>query len=146
MLEKIQETAAYLQSVMKTKPETAIILGTGLGSLVNEITEKYEVEYKDIPNFPLSTDHPHPAPEFQKGLPECRYSCPWGLQWAEKSWNASAVEPRSIGLFSVPCSHFLSFVGYHKDNCPFTAENLPFRQLRNLGFRGIIIQKYKTPD
>ena len=48
-----------MQSVMKTKPETAIILGTGLGSLVNEITEKYEVEYKDIPNFPLSTVEGH---------------------------------------------------------------------------------------
>ena len=59
MLQKIQETAAYLQSVMKTKPETAIILGTGLGSLVNEITEKYEIEYKDIPNFPLSTVEGH---------------------------------------------------------------------------------------
>lgn len=59
MLEKIKETAAFLQSVMKTKPETAIILGTGLGSLVNEITEKYEVQYKDIPNFPLSTVEGH---------------------------------------------------------------------------------------
>ena len=59
MLEKIHETAAYLQSVMKTKPETAIILGTGLGSLVNEITDKYEIEYKDIPNFPLSTVEGH---------------------------------------------------------------------------------------
>jgi purine-nucleoside phosphorylase len=44
---------------MKTKPETAIILGTGLGSLVNEITDKYEVQYKDIPNFPLSTVEGH---------------------------------------------------------------------------------------
>lgn len=44
---------------MKTSPETAIILGTGLGSLVNEITEKYEIEYKDIPNFPLSTVEGH---------------------------------------------------------------------------------------
>ena len=44
---------------MTTKPETAIILGTGLGSLVNEITEKYEIEYKDIPNFPLSTVEGH---------------------------------------------------------------------------------------
>ena len=59
MLEKIKETAAFLQSVMKTKPETAIILGTGLGSLVNEITDKYEVQYKDIPNFPLSTVEGH---------------------------------------------------------------------------------------
>ena len=34
-------------------------MGTGLGSLVNEITDKYEIEYKDIPNFPLSTVEGH---------------------------------------------------------------------------------------
>ena len=44
---------------MTTAPETAIILGTGLGSLVNEITDKYEIEYKEIPNFPLSTVEGH---------------------------------------------------------------------------------------
>ena len=44
---------------MTTAPETAIFLGTGLGSLVNEITDKYEIEYKDIPNFPLSTVEGH---------------------------------------------------------------------------------------
>ena len=59
MLQKIQETAAFLKGKMKTSPETAIILGTGLGSLVNEITDKYEIEYKDIPNFPLSTAEGH---------------------------------------------------------------------------------------
>ncbi|MBR3941367.1 MAG: purine-nucleoside phosphorylase [Bacteroidaceae bacterium] len=59
MLQRIQETAAFLKGKMKTSPETAIILGTGLGSLVNEITEKYEIEYKDIPNFPLSTVEGH---------------------------------------------------------------------------------------
>ena len=32
MLERIQETAAYLKGKMHTHPETAIILGTGLGS------------------------------------------------------------------------------------------------------------------
>ena len=53
MLEKIQETAAYLKSKMHTQPETAIILGTGLGSLAGEITEKYEIKYEDIPNFPV---------------------------------------------------------------------------------------------
>lgn len=30
MLEKIQETAAFLKEKMHTNPETAIILGTGL--------------------------------------------------------------------------------------------------------------------
>ena len=59
MLEKIQETAAYLKGKMHTSPETAIILGTGLGSLANGITEKYEIKYSDIPNFPISTVEGH---------------------------------------------------------------------------------------
>ena len=59
MLERIQETAAYLKGKMHTRPETAIILGTGLGSLAGEITEKYEIKYEDIPNFPVSTVEGH---------------------------------------------------------------------------------------
>lgn len=56
---KIQETANFLRSKMHTQPETAIILGTGLGSLVHEITDAYEISYKDIPNFPISTVEGH---------------------------------------------------------------------------------------
>lgn len=59
MLEQIKETALYLKGKMHTKPETAIILGTGLGSLVDEITEKYEIPYQSIPNFPVSTVEGH---------------------------------------------------------------------------------------
>ncbi len=59
MLQKIKETAEFLKAKMTTAPETAIILGTGLGSLVNEITDKYEIKYEDIPNFPLSTVEGH---------------------------------------------------------------------------------------
>ena len=59
MLERIQETADFLKSKIHTHPETAIILGTGLGSLVNEITDKYEIGYETIPNFPISTVEGH---------------------------------------------------------------------------------------
>ena len=59
MLEKIQETAIYLKGKISSHPETAIILGTGLGSLVHDITDKYEIDYKDIPNFPISTVEGH---------------------------------------------------------------------------------------
>ena len=59
MLERIQETAEFLRNRMHTNPETAIILGTGLGSLVGEITEKYEISYQDIPHFPVSTVEGH---------------------------------------------------------------------------------------
>ena len=44
---------------MTTSPKTAIILGTGLGQLAEEITESYEFSYSDIPNFPVSTVEGH---------------------------------------------------------------------------------------
>ena len=59
MLERIQETASFLKERMHTRPETAIILGTGLGSLAADITDKYEIRYEDIPYFPLSTVEGH---------------------------------------------------------------------------------------
>ena len=59
MLEKIKKTADFLKERMHIQPETAIILGTGLGSLANEITEKYEIKYEEIPNFPVSTVEGH---------------------------------------------------------------------------------------
>jgi purine-nucleoside phosphorylase len=44
---------------MTTSPKTAIILGTGLGQLASEITDKTEIPYSDIPNFPVSTVEGH---------------------------------------------------------------------------------------
>ena len=59
MYEKIQETASWLKARMKTNPKTAIILGTGLGQLASEITDKLEIPYSQIPNFPVSTVEGH---------------------------------------------------------------------------------------
>jgi purine-nucleoside phosphorylase len=44
---------------MTTSPTTAIILGTGLGQLASEITDKLEFPYEEIPNFPVSTVEGH---------------------------------------------------------------------------------------
>lgn len=59
MYGKIQETASWLRQRMTTSPETAIILGTGLGQLASEITDAYEFPYSEIPNFPISTVEGH---------------------------------------------------------------------------------------
>ncbi|MCI6861943.1 MAG: purine-nucleoside phosphorylase, partial [Prevotella sp.] len=40
-------------------PTTAIVLGTGLGQLASEIDIVWEMPYKDIPNFPVSTVEGH---------------------------------------------------------------------------------------
>ncbi|NDV70438.1 purine-nucleoside phosphorylase [Dysgonomonas sp. 25] len=59
MLEKIQETAAFIKSKVTSVPDMAIILGTGLGDLVKEITITSEIPYQEIPNFPVSTVEGH---------------------------------------------------------------------------------------
>ena len=59
MYKKIQETASWLMERMTTTPTTAIVLGTGLGQLASEITDKTEFPYSEIPHFPVSTVEGH---------------------------------------------------------------------------------------
>ncbi len=59
MLEQIKETANFLAEKINTKPEVGIILGTGLGGLVDEIKINHSISYEDIPNFPVSTVEGH---------------------------------------------------------------------------------------
>ncbi len=59
MLEQIKTTAKYIQNKISDSPEVGIILGTGLGGLVNEINIKHSINYEDIPNFPVSTVEGH---------------------------------------------------------------------------------------
>ena len=59
MLEKLKETIEYLESRISLKPEIGIILGTGLGGLVNEIDIHHTIPYEFIPNFPVSTVQGH---------------------------------------------------------------------------------------
>ncbi len=55
MLENIRQSVEFIQKRIKSKPEVGIILGTGLGGLVNEIETETTIPYGDIPNFPVST-------------------------------------------------------------------------------------------
>lgn len=54
-ISKFKESSDYIQSRTNVKPSIGIILGTGLGGLVKEINIIDEIDYKDIPHFPLST-------------------------------------------------------------------------------------------
>ena len=60
MLDKINSTADFIRTrVTGDMPKTAIILGTGLGALVDYIDDKQYIPYTDIPNFPVSTVEGH---------------------------------------------------------------------------------------
>lgn len=52
---QLQETLLFLKEKGVNNPEVGIVLGTGLGKLVNEIKIIVEVAYSDIPNFPIAT-------------------------------------------------------------------------------------------
>ena len=54
-----QETVDFIKSKVTDIPKIAIILGSGLGSLSDEIENKVTISYKDIPNFPVSTVEGH---------------------------------------------------------------------------------------
>lgn len=60
MLEQINfTTKSILEKTNNFRPEVGIILGTGLGGLVKEISAEYIIPYEEIPNFPVSTVEGH---------------------------------------------------------------------------------------
>ena len=61
MTDRITESVDYLRSKGFCEPEVGIILGTGLGKLVDDVEVEQEASYNHIPNFPTATV------EFHKG-------------------------------------------------------------------------------
>jgi purine-nucleoside phosphorylase len=59
MLNEINETVQFIQSMYATKPSVGIVLGSGLGSFADEIDIECEIPYSDIPYFPVSTVKGH---------------------------------------------------------------------------------------
>jgi len=59
MLKKINETVSFIKNKTGFQPEVAIILGTGLGGMVNDVETFMTLSYEKIPNFPVSTAPGH---------------------------------------------------------------------------------------
>jgi purine-nucleoside phosphorylase len=53
--ETLQHTTNFLIEKGFNNPEIGIVLGTGLGQLVNHIAIEAEINYTEIPNFPVAT-------------------------------------------------------------------------------------------
>ena len=59
LLKMIDETLEVIREKTEDEYPIGIILGTGLGGLVNEIKVEHEIDYADLPHFPLSTVESH---------------------------------------------------------------------------------------
>lgn len=55
MLEKYKQTADFIRNIIGETPDFAIVLGSGLGKLQDEVQAIHVLDYKDIPNFPQTT-------------------------------------------------------------------------------------------
>ena len=58
-MDKFLETVNYIKQQVNNLPKIAIILGSGLGTLADDIENQTVIPYKDIPNFPISTVKGH---------------------------------------------------------------------------------------
>jgi len=56
---QVKEALTVIRKHTDFKPEIAITLGTGLGSLAKEIKQAVKIPYADIPHFPVSTVETH---------------------------------------------------------------------------------------
>jgi purine-nucleoside phosphorylase len=59
MLTAINEAVSFIKNRIDQTPETAIILGSGLGKIVDQLEVECAIDYASIPHFPVSTVEGH---------------------------------------------------------------------------------------
>ena len=57
--ERVKESADYISEKISVVPDIAVILGSGLGGLVDVMEDKTVIPYAEIPNFPQISVHGH---------------------------------------------------------------------------------------
>lgn len=59
LLHQLKETTAFIKTKYTAQPAIGIVLGSGLGNFINEIEVELEIDYSDLPHFPVSTVKGH---------------------------------------------------------------------------------------
>ena len=93
---KIQDAAKYVKTLIGNRtPEVGIVLGSGLGRLVDRIQKQIVIPYKDIPFFPVSTAVGH------KGNYICGFlggRCVLAMQGRFHYYEGYAMEDVTLGI------------------------------------------------
>lgn len=55
----LKDSTDYIRTITKREFDIAIVLGSGLGNLSEELSDSVEIPYKDIPHFPVATAPGH---------------------------------------------------------------------------------------
>jgi purine-nucleoside phosphorylase len=59
LLQQLQESVSFIREKQPLQPHTGIVLGSGLGNFLDEITIQSSISYAEIPHFPVSTVEGH---------------------------------------------------------------------------------------
>ena len=59
LISQLKDTTAFIRSQYPHTPEAGIVLGSGLGDFADQIQIEKEIDYKEIPHFPVSTVEGH---------------------------------------------------------------------------------------
>jgi len=102
-LKPFKEAVKYLQKEYKLKPEVGIVLGSGLGNFADDIEIEKEIDYSDIPNFPVSTVEGHKGKLIFGNLSGKKIVCMGGrFHYYEGYSSEEVVFPiRVLGLLGI---------------------------------------------
>lgn len=134
-------SADFIRDWMGVKPDTAIILGSGLSGFENNFKNKREINYSDIPEFPVST-----APGHKGKLILCEREDNAGNDDAS---NDNACNYDAIRYILIMSGRFHHYEGYSLQEI-----TIPIRVMAILGIKRLIItnasgavnENYKAGD
>lgn len=104
MMERLQETRAFLQSWGGAPADCAVVLGSGYAYLVRELEGAEQLSYGDVPHFPRTTNPAHPGKLWKGTLFGKRVVMMQGRLHAYEGYAPAEMVygVRSLGLWGVP--------------------------------------------
>ena len=102
-LKQLNQAVKYLKKQYKQTPQVGIVLGSGLGNFIEEIEVEKEIDYKDIPNFPVSTVEGHTGKMIFGNLSGKKVVCMSGRFHYYEGYSAQEVvfPIRVLGLLGI---------------------------------------------
>jgi hypothetical protein len=93
LVRRVRASSEAIRARTQIKPSLAIILGTGLGALADEIETETTIPYEDIPGFPVPTVESHSGRLTAAGC--CSVTSPANRSWRCRDASTSTRDTRS---------------------------------------------------
>ena len=102
-MKQLNEAVKFLKKKCRHTPGVGIVLGSGLGNFIEEIEIEKEIDYSDIPNFPVSTVEGHKGKLIFGNLSGKKIVCMGGRFHFYEGYSAEEVvfPVRVMGLLGI---------------------------------------------